>query len=661
MNERLLSFAKQNKKTLIPAGILVGGLIVVLFVYLIGVYPTTKAFTVKDAVGRTADIATQSLENGQRVQQRFSYEGELSGYKFMAGTHGNNIEEIVVHSSIRDTQSGQIIINEECDIPLLSDNEYLEITFESSHQLPKGQYEIEVVFEGLQPGDQLSLWLSEGIKEQCNVNDEQQQGSMLILFYGLSSFLTIFYWCIALPLVVFLSVLGYMLIVRKAKIQNVFVVAALGLGVMYMFVYPPYAVNDEADHIPNTFYFSSQLLGGAEIRKGSFENRAEDNMDGYTILQPNRDQFYHTYANLLETEQEPDAVIETEIRFASHAYQYAPAVIGVTFARLLHLGQVPTLYMGRIFMLVAFVIVMYFTLRITPFKTLFALLGLLPFVLHITGSFSYDMCIIALCFLFASYVFHLSYVKDRMTVPDIIILAVVGLLIAPLKYVYVPILLLPLIIPKGKWIKPFLKKIFCLLLVVGGAAILLMYVYRLAANGTFALTEGTTPWNEPSYTYGYLIKHPVLLARLLLFTFFDGLDVFITASGTFQYNSLPLWLSCTALVLVVLSVFPVKGESPLAVSRWQKAVMGVSSFGVYSLALVAALPWTYVGAYYIQGVQGRYFIVLLPLICLLFYGLVQRKKTTNDALIFGMTLINFYGVLYLFLTISNNRLPSRFL
>jgi uncharacterized membrane protein len=67
--------------------------------------------------------------------------------------------------------------------------------------------------------------------------------------------------------------------------------------------------------------------------------------------------------------------------------------------------------------------------------------------------------------------------------------------------------------------------------------------------------------------------------------------------------------------------------------------------------LVAALTWTTVGAGYIAGAQGRYFLPAMPLLLLCAYGLFERRRNTDRALAAVMVLLNLYALVYIFQTV----------
>lgn len=659
----LKSWAAPKKHFLAPVAILLVGLLLATGVFLVAVQPLLDAPTQKGELGTGIDGKTPALQPGDGVEQLIDWPDALAGFAVVPYTFSETVKNITLNGVVMDGESGAVLCTFGQSYRTVAHRKALMVTLEQPVQAPSGVVRIALSAQGFSAEKtRFHLTFSGDSANPCVVRGEEQPRSLRLLLYGTSGFLAGYYWALALPLVALAVLLWVMIFTLKARPQNVFLLAAIGLGLAFSFAFPPYAMNDEsAHHIPNTFYYAGRMMGQPAMADGTFENRAEDVPDGFANAYPQREQYYRIYTGLFQPEQTPGETITSKVRLVGQPYQYLPQAAGVALARLLGLGQVGTLYMGRLLALLVHVAVLYATIRLVPFKTLFVLVGLIPYTLYLSGGFTYDLSIITLCTFFIGYVFYLAYAKPKMTWLDIAVLAVAGLLLAPLKYIYIPVLLVPLIIPKAKWWRPWLKTVFCVVLAVGGALVLGVFVVsRLQYDPTWLATEKVeTPWLDPegAYTYGSLLQQPATLVRLLVATAVDGLGEILLGMGAVQYYELPLWLSCAFAVLLVFSGFPVKGqsESPLLVARGQKVVLGLAALGVYLLALVAALAWTYVGSYYIRGAQDRYFVAILPLLVLLASGLFTRKKNSDRALVYTAVWFNIYAVFYIFLAGIANR------
>lgn len=86
-----------------------------------------------------------------------------------------------------------------------------------------------------------------------------------------------------------------------------------------------------------------------------------------------------------------------------------------------------------------------------PFgKAAMIIMSLLPMTLETAGSYSYDVVVNGLSYVFIAYVFWLAYEKKKSTFKDWSILLGIIMLMAPIKVVYVLIAGMCLIIPGNK-------------------------------------------------------------------------------------------------------------------------------------------------------------------------------------------------------------------
>jgi uncharacterized membrane protein len=472
-----------------------------------------------------------------------------------------------------------------------------------------------------------------------------------------SGFLVPYYLLVALPLAALFPLLWYLLFVKKIKTATLFLIAALTLGILNMAVYPPLSSYDETHHLPATYQLSNRLLGAdwkiAEDGARVFEQRADDSTRGLLPTTPTIAQYYYVYTHFFDGEQAPGDTTYLDIVYSGKFYQYTPQVLGVTLGRLLGFGQIATMYLGRLFSLLFYVGVCYLTIRVVPFKTLYTLCALVPALLSLSGSFSYDTVINAGCFFFTGYTFYIAYAKDRFTWKDRLLLIATGALLAPLKYIYIPLLFLPLIIPKEKW-GGARAKIFggvAILLVIGasvsvGSGALLRYFDRNLVDAV-----STTPWAQEGYTYNLVFTNPAEVIRLLFATGLDQIAELPHAITNIHMTDMPAWVSYAVVGLIILSVATQAQKKEVVVTRGQKILMGVLALLTYGLGMVAAIPWTAVGSRYIAGAQGRYFFPLYPLLALLASGVLSRLKIRDASLLLAICVINGLCVLYLFQTV----------
>ena len=463
--------------------------------------------------------------------------------------------------------------------------------------------------------------------------------------------LQIYYWCIAATCI-FVLVLGYyLLFVRKAKPQTLFVLAALVLGCSYMFVSTPYSTQDGIVHIPNTFARASAWQNGQwDISDNKAVIRAEEVQQVFNDEKANS----HKYALIGDTlfdRQTQQGTQEIEIIPVGKMYQFIPQTVGVLLARWLALAQAPSLLLGQLFGLLFYVLCGWFAIKICPFADTFAIIALFPMVLHMEGTFSYDSFINATALLFLALALALLYGDKKFPLWQWGLLLCLTVLLVPAKVIYAPMVVLVIYGAlrqggfKNKKVLLFAAAVLLTGILVGvklfGGAI----VGMLQSTGTHV-----GPWNEEAYSLGLLLTMPRELVRLLCTTFFDHFGaMLLEAAGGLYTTPLPATLTVACFALAFCSVCT---KQPLlqSIKPMDRVMFAAVALCTWLAGYIVALTWTSVGSYYILGMQGRYLIPVLPLLILPLSGILQRKTADNRVMLYGICCVNVCAILYIFNT-----------
>jgi hypothetical protein len=450
------------------------------------------------------------------------------------------------------------------------------------------------------------------------------------------------YLAIFVPLTAAIPALWYLVFVRRMGMGAVFLVAATVFGLLLLLVRTPYSWFDEDDHVYLAIYYSDVALGAehgvTEDGRLSWVGRAEDaNVpsvgDGRQFDHHLTDvgDYRLMAGHLFEAERDRGATATLTVEDVGVFYQYLPSALGVTVAHALHLGKVPTLYVAKLFSLAFSVLMVHLAVRAAPrrFKALFVLLGLVPFVLASAGTFSYDNTINVLAFLLVAHVLRLAYEAERVRPRDIVLLAVLGVLLAPLKYVYFPLLFLPVVIPKGKWPCRRFRLLWCGGILVLGLAAVGLFSSGQASGAVAEMTAGQSlsAAYPDSYTLRTFLAEPASALKVFGVSALMHLDLFVDLPSGFSFASrLPMWAHYLVFALLMLNASPAAGEEPLRMRRSARVLMLAIALTVYVLVLLASVSWTPVGSPLLAGAQGRYLVPTLPLLALSLYGLVRPAK-----------------------------------
>ncbi len=294
---------------------------------------------------------------------------------------------------------------------------------------------------------------------------------------------------------------------------------------------------------------------------------------------------------------------------------YLPQAAGLAAARGLGLPPLGRFYAARLFNATAFVLLALFAVRLLPFgrPILVAILAL-PMVAHQAASCSADATIMGVAFLglaLSLQAARLGLTGERRVAP----LAVVPAL-ALAKGVYLPLTLASLAVRQRRSTLVWLG--LCLLIAVAVFA---------AWNGANRdnlvrqpMIDGVTGLHAhsalPQEQLAYVLGHPLGTARVIVSSFVARLPVYVVSMiGRFGWLSVLLPAPLYGLALLIAAaglLHPEPGgfrPTPRQRAIWVGLAVGMAMLVELALYLTA----TPLGADYVLGTQGRYFLPILPL------------------------------------------------
>jgi len=406
-----------------------------------------------------------------------------------------------------------------------------------------------------------------------------------------------------------------------------FLACGLLFGTIFVIINPPFQVADESAHWFRALY----------IANGAVVPAADDALPASYVRAPER--FYSELRLLVggDNRLKKEHILSlfgTPLRMeetvpfciaSADSYNpipYLPQIPGIMIGQLINLSPLSISYTGRFLNLLAWLLLIYCAIRITPvLKWGFLLLSLMPMTLHQAASLSADSFLIALSFLCIAVVLKLACDNPESVMKrnEILLLSTI-LPLASLAKMNLSFLILLFMIPPARF---------------GGRLRRLCIIWSIA---TITL-GGTLLWNHLDAwglraaiprqdNWPFIIIHPLAFSKVLWASFgWDWKYWLVQFVGQLGWlnASLPRWLPCF-YITVLLFVPAVSGDGALLSARQRVAAAG--AFAISALS-VFALMWV-MGkgpeATSIPGVQGRYFIPFAPLLLLL---LCNRRLTLS--------------------------------
>lgn len=462
---------------------------------------------------------------------------------------------------------------------------------------------------------------------------------------------------IALGMFVLLVIIG-IVVEREVKVEGAFLKIALVVGMLYMFIIPPYAVPDEEAHFVTVYAKSSMLQG----------NMMQDE-DGNTIARPQEVSYYarrrypnsDTYVQYLKgvlgienIKSEGEVVLLGPMDITGMAYM--PQILGVSTARILQLNGVQLLFMGRMFAWLFYITVIFYAIRLMPFakETMFVI-ALLPMSVQQGMSYSYDVTLNALAFFVFSYTLFLIYEKPKVQKRDIAMLSMAAFVLSPIKIVYIVIFGIGLLIPYEKFGGKNKKYLSAVIILVSGIGAILFT--RISSLTSVTSNVASSSWSgESGYTLSYLLSHPIDLFGIFYRSFERQMSFYWESLIGYEMGWLEIQLPIIILiifsVLLLLSGLRCEEDKVVPGMKAKAWMLFLALTCMAGVCMAMLLSWTRGTARVVEGVQGRYFLPVLPMLMLLVAnGKVVLKKKPTNLIVFGVGALQLYCVLSMVQTV----------
>lgn len=605
------------KKLSAKSSILVSVAFAVLFLMLCTGFYRTYVKDMRSSSGINGTVVGECVEN-TRIEQTLKIPPTATKFTLLLATYQQKLtgqlKIQLVHYPENTLVQEWIIANE-----AIADNQYHSFALEENFFQDSTDDRYCLIIEGdssCKAGSSPTIWQSSTdtySDGELYINGNKTQGDLCFeIYYKSPEVLSIYILVVA---ILFLLLVASFCFFGKPEnsIEKTFLVFVLILGIAYMIVLPAESAPDESRHIISAYNTSNFLLGGPEPEEALVYFEADD-LSGLYGAYPNLHTYISLYTNFFNSRQNSDYIlVDKDFIIQAPFWTYLPQAIGISLGRILNCNGTVTILLGRLFSLFFFAGITYYSIKIIPFgKLILFAVSLLPMTMELIASYSYDTMIIALSFLYTALMCRLIFTKEALAIKDIAFPAIVFSLLAPHKYVYIALAMLALLLP-GKKYKAAREKWISVGILFGGSAIVLL-----------ALKIG-----QPLYVAGYdTVEYRTI--HYCLHNIKEMIDIFcstILQRSSYYLSTmvgtllgwLEMYMPPEVLVLSILNLFmaTIKTDSDniVTVKARHYLVFSLCVLCVFILTLAALLlTWTPIWSNIIEGVQGRYFIPVLPLL-----------------------------------------------
>ncbi len=578
------------------------------------------------------------------VEQTIKIERSTSALDLLFATYARENSGIL-KINISDLETGTIYYDDDIDIHAMQDNTYIRLSFYNTITLNDNENKylsVKIAAPESNDGNAVTIWGSINDKYadgSLSINGEEIQSDIAFALIEQNKVLTILMVAVISIICIMIAFVAYYLLFCKhSPPDKLILFLGISLGLFSLLINPPGSIPDEIAHIHTSYLWSNSIMG-LDSHKS---NNATSSNDVYTIWDSYRRSgdfekkdvknlfsstpSLRTYVDIIENwnwiSLNEDAR-STESRFFrvnGSLAQYLITATGITVARVLSVGFFPLLYLGGLFNLAFFVFAVHWAIKRTPIgKNAMMIIAILPMVVHLSPSYSYDSPILALSFMFIAQIMWLTYgdygyVKNG----DIIITAIIVIFLFPCKVIaYLPLMFLMLLIPKSKFRNKRSKMLFFLGITIVSLISILFNNWSTARNFLYA-KEGA--WNnrlgDTGYTFGWIFENPLRFLTIFWNTAREFIGYYLNTMIGSKLNWLNTPVSDVAIFTMILCLFAIsirEESDKYIITNKQKIIVIFSCMLCCLFIGTGMLLWeTSFGDSKIAGIQGRYFLPILP-------------------------------------------------
>lgn len=435
---------------------------------------------------------------------------------------------------------------------------------------------------------------------------------------------------------------------NKEKIEKIIISFLIPVGMLYVFFMAPSYVPDEQAHILKSYEISTGELITPIKEDGSSKTKIPkffvDNMI------PNISKYGQFNLASMENTDYNEIVEEENEAQAYPAILYIFSSIGFLIGRLFEINGIFTIYLARLFNFAVFLIMGYYSMKIIPFgKFIIGTILFLPMSFQQGASVSADCILNAVSIMYIAYTLYLINKNDQIKWFEKVIYIAMSIIIGISKIAYVPMIGLSLLFIGAKNITKKQKIIFIITtilitIICSIAWFMFMQRYQNTLSHSQYLQENNVNMSEQIRT---IIENPRNIIEIIKNTIKDGAYIVGAIGNQLGWLNIETSNIVIIMFIAILAISSFLTNEKEELRNIEKIWMIFIMFGVYVLVILALyLIWTSVGLDEVLGVQGRYFIPILPLLllCLCKKDRYIKFKNVNLMLPIILTILNVIAI-----------------
>lgn len=314
---------------------------------------------------------------------------------------------------------------------------------------------------------------------------------------------------------------------------------------------------------------------------------------------------------------------------------YIPSTLGFLIGKLLALPMIATFYLSRLLSLFTGILLAWSAIKLAPRgKWIFLSISLLPTTLIQLGAISSDTMSFGLSFLAIALTLRVAFQDSPVRWKQWTALATTFLALSLSKSLCITLLPILIAIPLCN---RYTRTVVNFIKLVGGAVVAVLGTFiwqQITAQGA---SDPTSP-NRVQIQNQFIIDNPITFIKTLIYTFFGGVGIPHEWISSFFGSAVSMSVALPTIFLISLSgilmlspLIHERNESDWIGTRKTRLTLSLGLISVFIIfCIMAAIGiyglWSLPRATVADGLQGRYFIPIAPVLLMAFVPLTARTS-----------------------------------
>lgn len=414
---------------------------------------------------------------------------------------------------------------------------------------------------------------------------------------------------------------------KRIQLENAFLFIAGIIGILLILFEPPLTCPDENVHFYNAYALSTgqvfpQNKNGIMTHSipQDYIDFVSANNNQYSGKLNEKESFQKAYYNSWTEVNTDNKADITYWSIDTNPIGYLFSALGMFLLRVVsqsHASVTNMVMAGKMMNLLFYVLVTFWAIRLTPeYKNTLFVLALMPMAIYQGASINYDAVLFPVSFFLFAYVLSILHRENsKLKKRDIVVFLIAAFFLSGIKHVYALFLLTLFALPKNYFSSRKQRALFAASITVISLITFGTYLGVIQLLGAESTAERAIMFQQAKFFFNNPFQIFSLIKNSLAANAPFYIVSFIGSLG--QLDTCFPFVFYLAAIVGLLIVFLYDAVSnPTWNARFAGWSLGAGFLIILILFAALYIQWTPlmqgVGGNSIEGIQGRYFIPVVP-------------------------------------------------